>query len=299
MAERKKGGKKGMGGKAFRNLADELGLSGSFDQLVRKAVVQGWDEDQFAAALMSSKRFRRRYPGLIEWKTGLPFGDFSQKGGWAGLLEAVTNYRTGLDDAQALAERVGIKSINRRTFAALVRNDISLDEFGTRLLAIKTVRENPGLMELYNEQRKFLGMKPLDKKGMMRFAAKELGPEFYDVYQAAYLRNAGLDMSAAEANKVAGAIDSPLGAPTLDLGKLVSEINRIKPDIGPELAREGIRDADLALLAAGQDPNNLAPKLEQLVAQRRVSGQVARGSSARQTDTGGIALFPEDEALSY
>jgi hypothetical protein len=279
------------------NLLDELGIKGGLQALVRRAVVQGWDMDEFAQALIRTKKFKQAFPGLVQNGTiAIDFTGGSSAGASA-VVQAVTNYRKGYDDFQEIAGRVGYPgTVSKRIFGQTIRNGISPDEFSSRLNLVNNVNSNPGLLDAYNEQRKFAGLKPLDEMGLLKAAATN-DPEFVDSYQAAYLRSQGLDLSAEQAAGVAKGIDSPLQQ-NLNLGQLVQQVRQVQRDVGPELRAAGIDDAYLTLLAAGNDPDNKAGQLESIVASRRLM-QRQTGSYAQQSSTGGFSLYPEEEAASY
>jgi hypothetical protein len=274
----------------------ELGVRGNLTALVRRAVIQGWTEDEFASHLVRTQVFRRMYPGLIDFATGQIQADFSGGQGFSAavLKVATAKYTAGYDDFQAVARRLGVKAPRKEMFALAVRSDVSIEEFGTRLSAIESVRSNPGLLDQFNEQLKLAGKKPLDKLGFYKFVAGASAPDFYDTYQAATLRAQGLSLSAEEAADVARKMDSSL-SPNMDLGKLVGEIRKLGSDIGPELRQAGITDADLVLLAAGQDPKGQGRQLEQIASQRRALGQSGQGVYAQQSSSGGMSIFGEDE----
>ena len=278
---------------AAEGLLSSLGVRGNFQDLVRKAVIQGWTADEFADALIKTKQFRKAYPGLIA--NGAIHTDFGRPGGASNLINAVSNYRQGYDDFQAVSRNTSGMKVNKRMFAAAIRNDISPEEFGTRLLVNQQLQRNPEMLDEFNSLLKFQGAQTLDEVGKRKFLAKAADPKLYDTYEAAFLRSSGLDIDRGDAIKVAQGI-----AKGSNLGQIVSEVNRIKPDIAPELRRAGISDADLAQLANGQDPRNLGATLEGIVANRRAMRSTG-SAYLTQTSTGGLGLStnPEDEAASY
>jgi hypothetical protein len=284
-----------MAKKKLKNEAEDLllslGVRGQLTDLVRKAIIQGWDMDEFSSHLIQTRAFRKRFPGLIDFKTGQLQVDFTGGAGFSAqnLLTAVGRYRAGYDDFQAAARRVGYGNPSRKVFALAVRSDQSIEEFTKRLSAIQSVKANPELMDSYNEQLKLAGKKPFDKKQWYRFVAGASDPEFYDVYEAARLRTAGMDFTAQEARQVAGGISSGT-----DITKLIAEVQRVRTDIAPELKAQGITDADIVLLGAGSDPKGIAGKLEQITNQRRA--RTGPGTYAKESSTGGYSIYPEDEA---
>jgi hypothetical protein len=280
------------------DLLDSLGIKGSFQALIRRAVTQGWDMDEFAQALIRTKKFKQSFPGLVQ--NGTIAIDFTggASAGASAVIQAVTNYRKGYDDFQEIASRIGYPGqVTKQIFGQTVRNGISPDEFSTRLNLVNNVNSNPGLLDMYNEQRKFAGLKPLDEMGLLKAAATN-DPEFIDSYQAAYLRSQGLDLTAEQAGRVAKGIDSPLQQ-NMNLGQLVQQVRQVQRDAGPELRAIGVDDEYLTGLAAGNDPDNRAGALESIVASRRLMQRQVPGTYGRQTDTGGFALYPEEETASY
>lgn len=296
MAPKKKGG----GGYRddARQFLASLGVRGAFTDLVRRAVVQEWSTEEFAAHLIQTRVFRRRYPGLVV--DGALHPDFTGGLGFSAqnLITATARYDAGYDDFQNVASRLGIKAPNRRMFGAAVRGDISLDEFGVRAQALKTVKANPDLLDAFNEELRLQGEKPLDRVGLLKFATGTAAPKFYDTYQAAVLRRAGLDLNARSALDTARALDSGL-QPNMNLGDIISQVRQMKAAGAPEIAALGISDSDLVLLGAGSDPKGLAEKLQQIVANRQAMGQQTQGVYAQQGTGGGPALYPAEPADNY
>lgn len=294
--------KKGKGAGGYRDDARQflasLGIRGAFTDLVRRAVVQEWSPEEFAGHLIQTRIFRRRYPGLVIDGTLHP--DFTGGLGFSAqnLITAVARYNTGYDDFQNVANRLGIKAPSRQMFGAAVRGDISLDEFGVRAAALQTVKANPGLMDAFNQELKLQGEKPLDRVGLLKFATGTAAPKFYDTYQAAVLRQAGLNLSPQGALDTARALDTGL-QPNMNLGQIISQVRDMRAAGSPEIDALGITDSDLVLLGAGSDPKGLAPKLQQIVANRSAMGQQTQGVYAQQGSGGGPALYPAEPADNY
>ena len=281
--------------KSAQQLLGSLGLAGLGD-LVRKAIIQGWDLNQFADALIHTKQFKQKFPGLIQ--NGQIALDFGNPGGAQNLITAVSNYNRGYDDFQGVAKNLGMAGFNKRSYAMAVKNEISLDEYASRLMVEKTVRDNPELLSQFNEQLSLMGKNKLDEMGWKKFLAKAGSSDLYDAYEAAYLRSAGLNLTAQEAQGVAAAIGTP-GQGGTDLGGIVSAINAIRPDIGPELAKAGVTDADLVMIKAGNDPGNKAPLLQQIVDRRRALQQRQQQGYGTTSESGGFSIYQEDQPASY
>ena len=290
MADKKKGnkGQKGI----YKDVLGDFGVTHGFQLLIDQAIRNQWTQSEFERHLAASKPFQKQFPGLVDRDGGVnPFLG-------ADLRSAVNAYQRLEDQYHTVARNYPGVRLNRDMLGTLIRNDVSVDEFARRATINATLRSNPALQDQFNEQLKVSGKKPLDPLGMRKFLAGASSRDYYDTYQAAYLRSSGLNFDAKTAQQVARGLDSPL-SPNLDLGKLVADVQRVKTDIAPELAREGITDADLTLLAAGSDPRGIGGKVEQIVAQRRASTQRQQGTYARQTSTGGLGIYPEEEAASY
>lgn len=282
--------------KSATALLNQLGIRGGLQDLVRKAIIQGWSADMFADALIHTKQFKQAFPGLVQ-NGGIAI-DFGGGAGASSLVQAVSRYRQGFDDFQGVAKDLGMNGFNKQGFALAIKNEISLDEYAARLQVEKTVRDNQQLLGAFNEQLKLMGKKSLDEMGWKKFLAKAGSSDLYDAYEAAYLKTSGLNISAEQAQGIAKNIGAP-GQPGTDLAGLVAFVNQIKPDIAPELARAGITDSDLVQLRAGVDPKNQAPLLQQLVDRRRALGQQRQNAYSSTSDSGGFSLYQEDQAAAY
>ena len=299
----RRGGKKG-GGKirnAAGNLLDQLGIPGNFQKLVRRAVLQGWDADEFAMALIRTRGFKQAFPGLVN--KGRLHIDFGGGAGASATLQAVTNYRTGFDNFQAVANSVGYGGkITEKLYGFAVRQDVSPEEFGKRLQLINILDTNPGLLDMVNEQRTFDGLTPYANESELLKAAATNSPDFVDHYQAAYLRSQGLELDAGAAANLARTFDSPL-EPNMNLGFLVAQVRAEKSKFLPELREAGITDEDLFLMATGSDPGGKSLQLQQIYSRKQLQAQTAQqheGSrQGSRSSTGGFSLFPEDEPQSY
>ena len=247
-----------------------LGLGGQFTHLVDQAIREMWGISEFLSALMHSPQFRRMFPGLVQGGT---VADFLSPG--HSLGEAIANYRRLQDSYELATKGYGVPITGGR-MAMLIRGQVSPEEFATRFQAINVARANPGLMEAYNEELKLVGMKPLDEIGWFKYLARSAAPQFYDVYEAAQLRQSGLEISPEEALGAAHAIGAP--GQLSNISELVRQARLLKPDIGPELANANISDADLVMLESGVDPRGLEPQLRQMLAQRRAFQQAPPGS---------------------
>jgi hypothetical protein len=268
----------------IKHLLSGLGLGGDFIHLIDQAIRGNWTPTEFTEGLKNSNRFQKMFPGLVE-KGGTinPFLGNT-------LGQAVGAYRKLAFTYQQSAR--GLFPVDDKTVGIAIAHGISPDEFAARIQAVANVKANPGLMDDFNQQLKAIGMNPVDEMGFLKFAAGAAARTFYDVYEAAQLRAAGLNISAKEAQGVAQTLGTP-GQGT-DIAALIAQVRQIKPDIGPELTRAGITDADLVQLESGVDPRGLAPTLQGIVANRRALGTRVVGSQPSAGPAGGLALYPEE-----
>lgn len=277
-------------------LLASLGITGNLTALVRKALIQGWSTDEFASRLIQTNAFRHAFPGLVNWKTGQIDGNFAGATGSISrdLLAAANKYNQGYDDFTNLAKRFGIKAPNKRVFAATIRNDISLEEFGVRLQARQTLKQNPGLLDAYNEVLKASGQKPFDEIGMLKFLAGAQASKFYDTYEAAQLKAAGFQLDTQAALRAAKAIGEP-GKP-MNIEPLIAQVQATLSDIGPEAARQGLslEETIVSLAKGGQDAAGIGNTLRALMNQRRALGTYQPGIQAQRGAGGGLAQYTDE-----
>lgn len=280
---KRSGGGSGSGsGSGYGAIIAGLGLAdGLFQPMIDQAIRNGWSGERLRAAILQSPQFEYLFPG-IKREDG-------------SLRMTAGEYRQIADSYTAIAKEFGL-NLSRQRVGFLVSGAVSPQEFYQRVAALDKVRTNEGLRESFNEQLGQFGLKPLDQQGWFKFLAGVGGKDYYDVYEAAQLRASGLNIDSASARTVAQSIGDA-GSP-LDIGSLVSEARTALADIGPELLREGITDADLVQMAAGYDPKGLEPKLRTILANRRATGAFVPGS--RATSSGeGTTVFTRDQAAAY
>lgn len=253
-----------------------------FGDLIDKAITEAWSPERFIAALYGSEPFKLLFPGLVR-----PDGSLRMTPG---------EYRSLGDTYRDIASDYGI-ALNDYRVGLLVSGNVSPEEFNIRAQAIQNVRNNPGLLDAYNEQLRQYGYAPLDAQGFMRFVAGAGSPDYYDIYEAANLSNTqGITLSFGEAAEVARAVGAP-GTP-VDIQQIVQQLRLMKADIGPELSAAGITDADILKLEGGVDPRGIAPTVASIINQRRAQGTYVPGRQARRGTAGGIA-FEQEQAPSY
>jgi hypothetical protein len=297
MAPKKKGKNKGK----LDDLLGGLGLHGNYSLLIDRAVRNDWDAQEFLSALVKTKAFRQSFPGLL---TNGRINDFLANGrdtiSASNIGAAITNYKRMKEAYQDIAEERGLTAfkINGRRMRQLLNAEVSPDEFGQRAVITSAVNRDPSLKAWYDAVRKEAGLKPVDKAGLFKDILKK-DSTFYDLHEAAKLGQSGL-FDAQEALKLAKGIGIP-GQMT-DIDETIRLTKENIADIGPELERQGISSAKLFsfLQNPGADPDNLLPKIQGLIANRRALGQQQGGGGlARQGSGGGLATYRESESQSY
>jgi hypothetical protein len=281
----------------LENLLGGLGLGGDYSFLIDKAIRGQFAETDFLVRLVHSPSFKRTYPGLIEKGNIAPFLSANPSAFTTGNLGSAISKYNSLSNAYRQVLRGYDMDLGPAKIALLIKGQKSPEEFAANINILNTVRSNPGLQDLYNQELRAAGKKPLDEQGFYRFLAGTAPKDFYDIYEAAYLRNSGLNLGANQALSTA----RQLGAPgqQMDLNQLIASVYASKNDIQPELDRQGISDTDLALLAGGSDTRNLTPVLQQLVAQKRARGTPVPGYQSRRGTGGGPSLYGPEEAQSF
>lgn len=302
--------------KEYRDLLKEMaqgwGLGPMFTDLIRRAVINDWSQGEFLTALTASDAFQAKFPGLLDqhgdlrdYLTGQQNATLSA----ANLGAAIANYGKlweAYEDAAKPYSQIAGK-ISKDKLAALLKAEKSPDEFRANLHAISVVSKNQRSFDLYNQQRKLAGLKPLSKSELYK-AISTKDQKFENVYEATRLQMMGDGiLKAKEAQAVAKALPNVDEAGrqtgvTSDqrIAELVDELSTHLSDIGPELRQAGIDTITLARYIANPSTNpQVANRLRQLVATKRSRGAYVAGSQARKGSAGGIALYDEEGAASY
>lgn len=286
--------------KALRDALKSLGIDGNFLELIDSAVRGDWSAQEFTVRLTKTEAFRNKFPGLIQNGNLSP----SLTGGRdvginaSTLAGAIRAYKTAWESYTEVAKNYGYGGIGRDKLATLIKNDVSPDEFGTRLQAIRTVKMNPDTFAALKEQAKLAGVN-MQPKDMFKFAAKTADKKFYDLYEAAQLQTqVGLDPKAA-ARVARGAVGQP-GAATQNLDEIISYVRQNLQQVGPELAAAGINAAKLVKVIA--NPGAFAREMDiirQTVATREGLGRPVAGIYAQRGPAGGLALYDEEPQAAY
>jgi hypothetical protein len=256
-----------------------LGLSPTaFDALIDEAVRFDWTPEQFESRLYLSRPFQNAFPGIVREDGSLRISP--------------VEYRQIRDAVFKIAGDYGVRMDNKR-FGLLVENNKSPIEFASIAEVFRAAELTDGFRVAFNEQLKAAGQgQQLSSQDWFNMLAGEAPAEVNDLYEAARLTSAGLDITVEQARLAAKQI-GPVGE-AVDTAALISEVRRNKQFIGPELAAAGITDADLAVLASGADPRGVLPTVEQIFRNRQaLAGPVARPVTAAGAAPGRVGLYPE------
>jgi hypothetical protein len=178
----------------------------------------------------------------------------------------------------------------------LIKNEVSPDELGRRLEAVRTVKLNPELKPFLEKAAKQAGLR-FDGTEVFRFAAGTSSNKFYDVYETARIAGANLGFSVGEAAKVAERLGSP-GQPG-DASALITQLQTNIADIAPELEQAGVSRATLAeFLANPEGKEAIGGKIQQALALKRARGSYVAGQQASR-GPGGVRLGSGDKPQAY
>ncbi len=247
-----------------------------FDDIIHQAVQNQWTPEEFIGRIYGSREFAAAFPGIFNPDGSLkmaPSQYLQLAYGPGGYMDIARNY--------------GVK-LNLQKIGKLVENNVSPDEWNQRARVLQLARESDAYRREFNRVLQARGMKPLEPKDWFNLIARRSESFVEDLYEAVSLRTAGLEVTPTEAVRAARQIGEP--AQPVDLEQIVAQVRQVKDEIAPELRAAGITDADLAVLASGSDPRGIAPRLEQLLRNRRRLTQ----AGARQ---GGVRFAPASEGL--
>lgn len=249
------------------------------NQLILQAVQQQWAPDQLKAAIFQSKFFQDAYPGY-----------FSPDG--APRFSNVAQYHATNRQFRRIAQTYGY-TWDRTRFARAMSQEISPSEFQQRLETVHHIdtilKDQPEVFAGFNAELKALGMKQLNQEGFYKFSIGDLEQNFADVYEAAHLKSAGVDISNAQAMKVAKLTEG--GGPGQGGGIDPNAITSLKPDISPEMRQSGVSQFRLAKALAGVDKSgNVLNTIRALQAQRRALGVQVGSSRLGRTDQGTLGV---------
>jgi hypothetical protein len=252
---------------------------GPFVDIIDKAAQQEWSSAEFLYSVSKSGDFRRMFPGV---------GALFKEG--ASVTTAIGEWRQRAAEYRDIQQNLDVPyNLNRRRVGYLIKHNVSGDEFAQRLLVEDAMAATEGVHQAFNALLSQRQQKQLDKKGWFKFLMGESERTLYDLYEAATISTAGLEISKEEALGLARGI-GPAGELVGDLGKLVTQVKELKATAGQEIKDAGITDADLVQTLSGNDPRGLKPVLERIVNARQALAE-PRGGAADRGDGRAPVLF--------
>jgi hypothetical protein len=279
-------------------------------QVLRDAVINDYSEQELLRAVTKTKSFRNAYPGIFDRDGDLqPFlvGAARQGLSASTLATAVGNYnKLWFAYEQAASNYGGIAGkIGRDKVAQLIRSETSPEEFQTKLRAVQLATDNPGAIDIFNEQLKAAGLPPLKGKDVFKVFAGSADQKFYDAYESARIRQLGpgLDFSSKDAMGIAQALGNvdEQGNPTGpgDVSELLRQLTGTLSDIAPELQAAGYNNLSIAKYLANPDSDPaFAIRLQGIIAAKRGRGQYVAGQQV-QRGPGGVRQGSGDKPLNY
>lgn len=295
----------------LRRLKKQYDLGPGYGDIIRDAVINDFSEQQIIKAVTRSDTFRRDFPGIFDKKGNLQdflTGTDKTNLNASTLATAIQNYKSlwaSYEDVAVQYKSV-LGKIGRDKVAALIRSETSPEELMAKARAVQLATENKDTIDIFNQQLKAAGMKPLAGQDLYKFLAKTGDQKFYDVYEATRLRQLapGLDLTAKNAEEIAGSLSNVddqsgqfIGAG--DVAGLVKQLSAHLADLGPELKAAGYDNIEVAKLLANPNADpTFVNKIQALMEARRAKGQYVAGSQPRQ-GPGGVKLGEEGRAAAY
>jgi hypothetical protein len=291
--------------KELKDLAaslNQLGVGG-YQQLVHQAILHDWTRNRFVQHLVHEPAFQRQFPGLVQGGEINAFllGQENASVNVTNLGAAVTNYGKLWKSYEQAGSGYGFGKLSKVQVAALIKGEVSPQEFRKRSAAIDNVRKNPELFDFWKKEAKKFGAGDLN---VFRAAAGLTDRKFNDIYEAARLRQE-FGLSAKDAGSAAKSID--IGNPATSssqspqsLEDIVTAARQNLQDIQPELAAQGIGVGQLVkALANPSQYGREMQAIQQALATKRARGQYVAGSQARAGEAGGPSLYAPDSQAAY
>jgi hypothetical protein len=295
--------KKGPSKKELRDWLKGFGLQGDYLALIDAAVRHDWGTGQFISRLVDTRAFRHQFPGLIERNGSLAnflvSGKEGQPVGISSLGQAISNYRTFEGQFEKVARNYGF-NWNKNMMLNVIRDQTSPQEFTQRLATVWTVDNTPGLHDFFEKALKQFGIKGVNtQKELYRLAGGVSTRRFEDIYETSRLMAGGLGFQGPQAKKLAQGLGQP--GETVDLDKLISDVRQNLSYIGPELATQGVTNADLLKFLNNPEANpDLAGKINSVVAARKSMGAPQdRGMQLQRGPAGGPTQYAPEGAAAY
>ena len=234
--------------------------------------------------IIHDPRFERAFPGILDDDGNLRL--------------TPAEYVAQRQQFDELAGQFG-RRLSRQQFGAMVAGEVSANEFGTRLQAWRSMRENKEVFKAFNRVLSERGLDPLENpRDVLEFLTNRKPKRFYEVYEVATIEGAakelGIDLPEGRAERLAKRTEGVLA-----FSEAARALRTAREQFGfarAELAAVGVSEKDLQNVAFGLDPA-LADDIERQIRQRQAN--IAQGESRRGlalSEEGGITVANPDLA---
>lgn len=272
--------------KYFLSTLKELGipLTGNMQQLINNALAKKYNAGSFLFYLRQTKEYHHRFTGIFN-KNGT-------------LKMSESQYLSNMRQYEAIASKAGL-NIGPKMMDWLFMNNVSTSEFGDRATAVTRLNRNKDLYAAFRQELAQAGVKPgeLNRKGLLKFILGEGNKQWYDLWNDAATRNAATQAGLAVGKKHAleylpqGLMEriSGMGLSESAMNKgfeqLADDISNLLPD--SRFFSSGLTTKDLVTLRfGGKGRQEIADKVQQVIAQRNLAGEEKANAQLYQTDKG-------------
>lgn len=248
----------------LRDVLKGLGLRPvQFNNLIDKAVRNGWQPEQFESAVYQSPAFKQAFPGIFR-------GDGS-------LRMSPAEYRSVTDSYKEIAQRYGLYGeLGKGRLGNLIKGNVSPQELADRFSAVQRMKQYAPAFESFQKLVADNTGKKMTQENVYEFVMGKSPAEFYDLWEAASVGaaagSAGVNLSAAEMRSIATRVPGIQTEESMYSGfqELASKIKTLMPM--SQLANMGVNKGDLIELQfGGPKAADIASRVDQII--RNFEGQ--------------------------
>lgn len=248
----------------LRDTLKGLGLRPvQFNNLIDKAVRNGWAPEQFESAVYQSPAFKQAFPGIFR-------GDGS-------LRMSPQEYRSVADSYKEIAQRYGLYGeLGKGRIGNLIKGNVSPQELSDRFSAVQRMKQYAPAFDAFKQLVGNQTGKKLTNENIYEFVMGKSPSEFYDIWEAASVGaaagSAGVNISAAEMRSIATRLPGIQTEESMYSGfqELASKIKTLMPM--SQLANMGVNKGDLIELQfGGPKAADIASRVDQII--RNFEGQ--------------------------
>lgn len=248
----------------LREMLQGLGLRPvQFNNLIDKAVRNGWQPEQFESAVYQSPAFKQAFPGIFR-------GDGS-------LRMSPGEYRAVTDSYKEIAQRYGLYGeLGKGRLGNLIKGNVSPQELSDRFSAVQRMKQYAPAFESFQKLVAGSTGNKMTQENVYEFVMGKSPSEFYDLWEAASVGaaagGAGVNLSAAEMRSIATRVPGIQTEESMYSGfqELASKIKTLMPM--SQLANMGVNKGDLIELQfGGPKAADIASRVDQII--RNFEGQ--------------------------